>query len=160
MDPHAQHRLEVSLRRMAIDTSAKSYARAMELARLRLEEREQQLQIEVSGTATPTPGSTSLDLAFDLSFSTANGRRDSHLPRPHVSFGFEQTSIADESGNPTDVAVILAASVVRWTFNGNEVVGAKVAISALAPVNVSFTGIVHATFQGLGAVPDEPDMEG
>lgn len=159
MDAHDRHRLELSIRRMAIDTATSRAERDLELARMRLAEREQQVQIGVSGTATPTPGSMTVDVAFDLAFTTATGRRDSHLPRPHVWFGFEQTSVADEVGQPTDVAVILAAAVIGWTFNGHDVVGAKLAISALAPANVTFTGIVHATFQGLGAAPEEQDLE-
>jgi hypothetical protein len=159
VDAHAQHRLQTSLRAMAIDLTAAREAREREIDAMRLREMEQQLQIEVEGTATPQIGGMTVDVAFDVGFTTANGLRAAHLDRPHVWFGFEQTFVS-AGGRPTDVAVMLAATVVGWERQRHSIIGARVAISALAPAVVDFRGLIHATFQGLGAPQDEPDMEG
>jgi hypothetical protein len=159
MDAHAQHRLQKSIRAMAVDVNDEIEARRRAVEAIRLREMEQQLQIEVEGTATPMIAGMTVDVAFDVAFTTSNGLRVAHLDRPHVWFGFEQTFVS-AAGQPTDVAVMLAATVVGWKRQRNSIVGASVAISALAPAVVDFRGLLHATFQGLGAPQDEPDLEG
>lgn len=159
MDPHAQHRLQRSIRAMAVDVAAAQKDKAEALDAWRLHEFEQQLQLEVSGRATSEIAQMTLDLDFDVAFTSATGQRNSLLDRPHVTFGFEQT-LASVNGQPTDVAVMLAATVTTWKRQRHEFVGATVAISALAPATVDFHGVLHATFQGYGATTDEPDLEG
>lgn len=160
MDAHAQHRLQTSLRALAVDVSAERKARDDAIEAMRLREMEQQLQVEVSGTATGAPASVIVDLDFDVAFTRATGRRMALLTRPHFGYGFEQTRAVGPDGRATDVAVMLAAAVVGWKEQQHDVVGARVAISALAPATVDFRAVAHLTFQGLAAPQDEPDLEG
>jgi hypothetical protein len=145
---------------MTIDVAAERIARQEALNVWRLREFEQQLQIEVSGTATTVITQLVLDLDFDVAFTLATGQRNSLLEKPHVWFGFEQTKVATVNGKPTDVAVMIGAAVTKWKQRRLDLVGATVAISALAPAAVTFSGVLHATFQGLGTTQDEPDLEG
>lgn len=144
---------------MTIDVAAERTARNEALNAWRLREFEQQLQIGVSGSATPEIGQLIIELDFDVAFTLATGQRNSLLEKPHVWFGFEQTKAAAD-GKPTDVAVMVGAAVTKWKQRRLEIVGATVAVSVLAPVAITFSGVLHATFQGLGVMQDEPDVEG
>lgn len=162
-DARTQHLLARSVRKLAVDIVRDTSVKRLRDADTVLAEREEQVQLAVSGLATAAPGWAVIAVPFQQVFTTSTERRQSQLDRPHTWFGYEMVSLSDaETDAPSAGGVMLAAHVSSWSMqDGINITGAKVAVSAFAPVrSFNFRAVVHMTFQGYGVPRDpEPDME-
>jgi hypothetical protein len=113
----------------------------------KLREIEQQFQVAISGTAIATPAFTPVTLNFDYPFYYAPAQRDSNLEFPHFLFG-----------SHTNPAVGIHASVTEWLHDetNGSIIGAVVQVAAIG--EGAFTGFLHASFQGLGALAEEDQI--
>ena len=114
-------------------------------------ELELQYQYEISGTATVAPVWMELPaINFDYSLHYAPGQRESTLEEPHFTYG-----------SKTNPPVGIHATVKEWLQDENTgaVVGAIVAVAALAGGSTPFKGKVHLTFQGFGTLNEEDEEE-
>jgi hypothetical protein len=112
-----------------------------------LSELEEQFQLVLEpATATTTIAWASTVVEFECKFHYAPGQRDSELDRPQFWFGAAVSP-----------AVLVTAVVTDWTIETSTgaIVGATVAIGALADSVTPYEGVVHLTFQGYGALIEE-----
>jgi hypothetical protein len=109
-----------------------------------LMEREEQFQIDIFGRGEEFPSWTEVHLRFGLNFVDATGQRDSWLVRPQFTYG-----AFISRGGPVGIL----ACITRWDVNQRrETTGCMLAIGAVASDFArSFTGELHATFQGYAA---------
>lgn len=117
-----------------------------------LAEREEQFKIEVTGRGEEFPSWSSVTLEFETVFVDATGQRDSEFDRPHFYYG---------AYVPVGGPVGLIACVTAWTTNDrNETTGCRLSIGAQATdVARTFSGELHAVFQGYGAPVNVYDAE-
>lgn len=127
-------------------------------------DRAEQFQIKVSGTAADFPVWSFTDLIFDQTFSVATGNRMSNLTRPQILTGYELDGVVSTlppaaAGTVPPVGVILTAGVRQWLLDdAGNIRGARVQVGAVAPGdNVRFSGFVHISFEGFGALTEQPD---
>ena len=115
-----------------------------------LQELEQQFQVPVAGAGASVAANATTTLVFDVEFFDAPEQRDSSLTVPHFTFG------AYLEGQ-----VMISASVLVWTTDSRGAfIGAEVTIGVCAPgsaIEVPYSGYVHLTFQGYGAISENVD---
>lgn len=129
-----------------------------------LSEIEQQFQLPISGLATGLMSFTSTTVDFDVEFFDAPEQRDSSLAFPHFTYG---TFIDIGLGQPTSPrgAVLVTAVVQDWVTDvRGAFTGAQLDIGACLPglVNgsIRYTGYIHLTFQGYGALKENiPELD-
>lgn len=119
-------------------------------AQHKLREIEQQFQFEISGVATKTLTFEEVTVPFDYNYYYAPGQRESNLDFPHFTFGSQ-----------TNPSVGVHATISQWMRDqpDGSINGAVVAVGAHGN-NQAFTGVVHLTFQGFGALIEEGEEEG
>lgn len=163
MSARAEHLLQRSVRKLAVDIVRDVGARAQLNADTVLAEREEQVQLDLRGTATSTPAWSQLEVPFQHAFLTSNARRNSQLVRPHFTPGFELLSVSNPQNEPVVGGVLILPTVIGWKVeSGIAITGVTVALCAWAPagIELSFRAVAHLTFQGFGMPQDpEPDME-
>lgn len=160
------HALQRSIGKLATSVIREQSGRDKRNALHTMGEREEQFQIKCSGRASDYPAWQEADLIFDQTFSAASGRRMSLLTTPQVTCGYEIETAFSEAppvdavpGAVIATGVMLSAAVVEWILDDSgNYKGARVAIAATSPGdNVRFTGYVHVTFQGFGALTETAD---
>lgn len=120
-----------------------------------LQEIEQQFQLPISGTTSGVIAFSSIDLVFDVDFFDAPEQRDSSLAVPHFTYG-AFIDPTDQIDNPTG-AVLITACVSSWVSDDRgAITGATVTVGSCMPGGAAFdfTGYVHLTFQGYGALAE------
>lgn len=143
--------LSRSIAALAFDTAEKIKESDEDRARESLAEYMQQFQIPVKGTIGGTPGWANIDLDFDIPMLKSASQRSVPFEYPTISLGY-----AIETG----MDGILTAYVRSWKEDEAVVNGALVRVGLYAPeatVEVAFSGTLHMTFQGFGAVRDDID---
>lgn len=112
---------------------------------------EQQYQVPIEGTVGVVPIFVSVDIEFDYPMHFAPGQRDSELDRPHFWASAEM-----------DRDIMVTAIVREWNVNSNNgaYIGATVKIALVAGATVNYTGRIHLTFQGWGALDETDSPEG
>lgn len=112
-----------------------------------LQEYEEQFKIDINGRAEEFPVWSETDLAFGIDFVDASGQRDAPYDRPHFTYG-----CFIEEGGPVGIL----ACVMAWDVNEKEeTIGCTLGIGAVASDRGrSFSGELHARFQGYGAPAD------
>jgi hypothetical protein len=131
---------------------AKSRQRKLQRdAEMGLRERLLQYQSVISGQATPGIAYAEVSVDFDYDFYYAPGNRDSDLARPQFWFGLE-----------VNKQVLASAQVRSWVDDDNTgaTIGAVVELAIMATVLTKYSGVLHMTFQGYGALNDgdSPDI--
>lgn len=114
----------------------------------KLREIDQQFQVAISGTAGAVPAFTPATVKFDCPLYYAPGQRNSTLEFPHFTYGSQTTP-----------AVGVHATISEWMHDekNGSIVGAVVQIGAVGG-GEPFTGFVHLTFQGFGALIEEDHL--
>ena len=135
------------LHEVTVGTHRAIRARDDNKAKNKPRELEQQFQFAISGTAGAVPAWQEVTVEFDYAFFFAPAQRESSLEYPHFTYG-------SQSSPPVGVH----ATVTEWLHNedNGSIIGAKVAVGA-SGASVSFTGIVHLTFQGFGMLAEEDE---
>lgn len=111
-----------------------------------------QFQTPVSGTAAGSVGFATTTLTFDYNFYYAPGNRDSDLERPQFWFGVE-----------IDGEVFVSCAVTSWEtdVDTGATTGATVRLGVMSGGDIAdFTGVLHSTFQGFGAINDSASADG
>lgn len=109
-----------------------------------LREYEDQFKIEIAGRGEEFPEWVEVHIKFNIDFVDATEQRDAPFDRPFFNYG-----AYIEQGGPVGIQ----ACVTRWDVNDrNETTGCMLAVGAVATdVARSFSGELHARFQGYGA---------
>jgi hypothetical protein len=146
LDTHQLHR---SLAAMAHDIRDRVDQNQQRKSQYSLRETECQIQIDIAGLSGGETIWKDVEVTFPERFYAADGKRDTPNDDPHYSSGYTV-----ESGPP----VMISAHVSEWITSGDdEYLGARVRIGAFDTANTGemFTGVVHLTFQGVGAPVDD-----
>lgn len=108
-----------------------------------------QYQLPVSGTAVAIPAFTSITIDFDVLFVDATEQRDSPYVEPNLTFGAV-----------LDSPVMLSACVTEWTrpLNRASIINGAVVYIGVIGTGDAFSGNVHLSFQGYGALDEAIDL--
>lgn len=117
-------------------------AKQIHRAKSKLDEVMMQFQFDIAGTATSSLVFASVDVVFDYPLHYAPGQRDSELDHPHFHYG------SYTPGNPVGIH----ATVTAWNRDPatGAFIGATVGVGVIG--SGAFTGRVHLSFQGYGAL--------
>lgn len=145
------HDLQRSLHALTIGVVRSTQRRAARRNAEGLREFEYQVQIPISGQADTEAGWDVHEVAFASPFYYAPGNRASDFDVPQL-----------RSGASLDAEVMVSVHVSDWKrdVERSAVVGALVKIGVAAPgtaVAIDYSGVVHLTFQGYGALDDAED---
>lgn len=153
-----KHAIQRSIGQLAIGVARDVAAKERLAQPQQVMERAEEFQIKVSGLAADLPVWATGELAFDIAYTQAIGRRFSELVRPQISVGFEQTTgVGATAARLTPVFASLV--VTEWSLTPDDTIdGCTFAAAAIAPGDqVQFTGFIHLTIQGFGAPLEDRD---
>lgn len=154
----AQSDIHRSISRMTLDLHRAIDRRKRQGDAYAIAEREYQTQCTFSGTVGTLPVETTVTIPFTLVFIGDPGnQRDSTLDRPHARLTTEILF--------APAGAVPYAYVSQWQRDEDfNFIGAVITIGvncpamyvagADAPANLAFKGILHAAFQGFGAMID------
>lgn len=123
-------------------------------ARSRLGEGFQHIQIPVSGTAEQGIAWTKHEVEFDYVMYPAKSQRDSTYDRPQFKYGY----VTDPVDQLSNVSPIIVTAVCEFVVDENEgTTGAKIHIGVHSPTAQAqpFSGSLHCSFQGWGAIRED-----
>lgn len=144
MPKRPTHSAQRAISALTIGVAKSRQRKARRDAEMGLAERLLQFQSVVSGLATSVPAYGQVEVTFDYDLYFAPGNRESDLSRPQFWFGLE-----------IDGQVLASAQVRSWLDDEDTgaTIGATVEF-AIMGANVEYSGVLHMSFQGYGALND------